>query len=183
MAFFVDTFCQLCERFITKERWKKHLYSSRFLLREVNGYWPAFVPQEKLIADEGSVHEKAFCEMNFESVDVLPVWGFLKTKLKLVTKMKNYLTLVVSDDDADFRYNYRDTMIAQFNKQLCNKSFSLQDQDESDENDPLQKRTNLWLNGIDMGFQNLIKFMIMIVSTLEWIILFVRRDIFLRLGN
>ena len=41
MALFSDTYCQICDRFITKERWNKHLYSSRHLHREVIGYWPA----------------------------------------------------------------------------------------------------------------------------------------------
>ena len=102
MAFFEDIFYQLCERFITKKRWKRHLYCSRHLHREANGFWPAFVPQGKLTGDESSLHEKPFCGMIFESVDVLPVCGFLKTYIKLVTKMKNYLTLDDSDDDADF---------------------------------------------------------------------------------
>ena len=38
MASFNDTYCQLCERFIAKERWMKHLYYSRHLHKEVNGY-------------------------------------------------------------------------------------------------------------------------------------------------
>ena len=48
MALFNDIFCQICDRFYTKERWNKHLYSSRHLHREVNGYWPAFFPERKL---------------------------------------------------------------------------------------------------------------------------------------
>ena len=27
MALFKDIFCQICDRFYTKERWNKHLYS------------------------------------------------------------------------------------------------------------------------------------------------------------
>ena len=38
MEFLGDTFCQLCERLITKEQWKNHLFSNRQLQREVNGY-------------------------------------------------------------------------------------------------------------------------------------------------
>ena len=41
LAFFNDTSCQLCGRFISKEKWNKHLYSSRHLHKELNGYWPA----------------------------------------------------------------------------------------------------------------------------------------------
>ena len=35
MALFNDKYCQLCERLITKDECKKHLYSSRHLV--VNG--------------------------------------------------------------------------------------------------------------------------------------------------
>ena len=38
MSFSNDTYCQICGRFTTKEEWHKHLYSSRHLRREVNGY-------------------------------------------------------------------------------------------------------------------------------------------------
>ena len=65
MAFFNDTFCQLCERFITKEEWNKHLYSSRHLHREVNGFWPAYFPQIKLTGDECSIHECSICRESF----------------------------------------------------------------------------------------------------------------------
>ena len=76
---------------------------------------------------------KAFSEVIFGSVDVLPVYGFLKTYFMTVTNMKHYVAL----DDADFRYNYRDNMTAQFKQDLYNKSFSHQDQDKHD--DGLQK--------------------------------------------
>ena len=68
MAHFNDTFCQIFDRFNTKEQWNKHFYSSRHLHREVNGYWPAFVPQTKLTRDEGMKLEKAFWEMIFVQV-------------------------------------------------------------------------------------------------------------------
>ena len=60
MALFNDVFCQTCDRFYIKERWNKHLYSSRHLHREVSGYWPAFFPQRKLTRDECIKLEKAF---------------------------------------------------------------------------------------------------------------------------
>ena len=75
MAFFIDTFCRLCERFITKEQGNKHLYSSRHLHRKENGYWPSYFPQRNLIGDESSRLQKAFWEMIFGTVDVLPVYG------------------------------------------------------------------------------------------------------------
>ena len=67
MAFFKDTYCQIGERFITKEQWNKHLYSSRHLHREVNGYWPAYFPQRKLTRDESSRLENALWVMIFGS--------------------------------------------------------------------------------------------------------------------
>ena len=81
MAFFNDIFCQLGERFITKEEWIKPLYSSRHLHREVNGHWPSCFSQKKLTRDESSILEKAFSETISEIEDVLQVYGFLKTYL------------------------------------------------------------------------------------------------------
>ena len=59
MALFNDINCQICDKFITKEQWNKHLYSSRHLHGEVNDFWPAPFPQRKLTT-EGSILEKAF---------------------------------------------------------------------------------------------------------------------------
>ena len=56
--------------------------------------------------------------MIYGSVDVLPVYGFLKTYVLLVTNMKDYVTIDLDDDDNDFRYGYRDTMIAHFKQDL-----------------------------------------------------------------
>ena len=47
MTLFKDTYCQICDRFITKDQWNKHLSSSRHLHREAKGYWPAYFPQKK----------------------------------------------------------------------------------------------------------------------------------------
>ena len=69
MAIFNDIFRQICDRFYTKERWNKHLYSSGHLHRKVNGHWPAFFPQRKLTRDEGIKLEKAFWEVIFTSSD------------------------------------------------------------------------------------------------------------------
>ena len=44
MAFLYDTYCQLCERFMTKEQGNKHLHYNRHLHREVNGFWSACFP-------------------------------------------------------------------------------------------------------------------------------------------
>ena len=60
MALFNDVYCQVCDRFITEERWNKHLYSSKYSHRKVNGYWPAFFPQKKLTRNDGIKLGKAF---------------------------------------------------------------------------------------------------------------------------
>ena len=62
----------------------------------------------------------------------------------MITKVKDYATLDLDDDHADFRYKFRDNMIAQYKQDLYNKSFSYQDQDKRDEN--FQKRIKFWLN-------------------------------------
>ena len=49
MSFLDDTYCQLCERFITKEQWNKHLYSSRHLHKKAFGYCPAYFPQRRVL--------------------------------------------------------------------------------------------------------------------------------------
>ena len=150
MAFFNDTYCQICERFITKEQGIKHLFSSRPLHREVNGYWPAYFLQRKMFRDEGSILENAFWEISFGKIDVLPVHGFLKTHIMMVTNMKDYVTLDPDKNDADFGYGYRDTIIAQVKQDLSNKKFSLQDQSKVDQNDTLQDRIKLSLKFFDM---------------------------------
>ena len=81
----------------------------------------------------------------------LPVYGFLKTYIMMVTNMKDCVTLEPDDYDADFRYNYRDTMIAQFEQYLYNKNFGRQDQRKSDQLETLQNRMKIWLHISDMG--------------------------------
>ena len=104
----------------------------------------------KLTGDEGSVLEKAFSEMIFESKDVLPVFGFLKTNTVMITIMKSHVTLGDHDNDADLRPNFGYKMIAQIEQNFYNKNFSLQDQCKCDENDNFQKRVKFWLNVFDM---------------------------------
>ena len=120
---------------------------------ELNGFRPANFTQRKLTGDEGSILKKAFWEMIFVSEDVLPVYGVLKTYIMMITNMKEFLTLDDSDNDAEFSYNYRKTMIAQFEHEIYNENFSLQNQSKCGENDTLKKRIDFWLNVIDMwGF-------------------------------
>ena len=109
--------------------------------------------------------------MIFGSEDDLPVCGFLKTHIMMVTNMKDYV-LLDPDDDVDFRYGYIDTRIAQFKQDLYNQSFSLQDQGEGDRIDTLQNKIKFWLNIIDMGMQYLIIPKNVIITTKDWIILF-----------
>ena len=71
----------------------------------------------KLTRDEGSILKKAFWQMIFGSEEVLPVYGFFKTYIKMATNKKDYVTLDLHYD-ADFRYNYRDTMIFQFEQDI-----------------------------------------------------------------
>ena len=79
----------------------------------------------------------------------LPVYGFLKTYVMMVTNMKDYVTLDSDVDDADFRYGSSDVMIAQFQQGLYNKNNSLQSQCKGDEVDTLQNTIKIWLNTVD----------------------------------
>ena len=89
MSLPIDTYCQLCERFITKEQWNKHLRSSRHLHKEVNGYWPAYFPQKKLVKDENIILEKAFWKMFFATRDIKEVEQFCLMYFMMTTSMKD----------------------------------------------------------------------------------------------
>ena len=52
----------------------------------------------------------------------------METNIMMVTNMKDYVTLDPDDDDADFRFIYRVTTIAQFKQDFYNKHFNPQDQ-------------------------------------------------------
>ena len=54
----------------------KHLYSNRHLHREVNGYWPAYFPQGKLVKDENIILAKAFWKIFFATRDIKEVEEF-----------------------------------------------------------------------------------------------------------
>ena len=152
MAFLNDTYCQICEKIITKEHLNKHPSSSRHIHREVNGYWPVYFPQRKLSRDKSSILEKAIGEMIFGSEDVLPVYRFVKTYFRMDTNLNEY----VEDDDGedvdkdDFGQYYSNNMIAQFREGLYSRNFGQQDQGKA-ENDTLKKRIRFWLNVIVMG--------------------------------
>ena len=154
MVVFNDIFCQICDRFYTKERWNKHLYYSRHLHKEVNGYWPAFFPQRKLTRDEGIKLEKAFWEVILTSNDNdLALFDFLKLYFRMCTNINNYVPVRLWFDDPDeaeqWGYGYRDDMIAQFKQDLYNKHFTLQDQGKDDPIDTLENRIKFWINVIE----------------------------------
>ena len=153
MTIFNDMFCQICDRFYTKEQWKKHLHSSRYLHREVNGYWPAFFPQKKLTRDEGAKLEKTFREMVFvSSEERIEVYDFLKTYFRMCTNISNHVPIRLwfdnPDEEEQWGARYRDDMIAQFKQDLYNKNFTLQDQGKDDPIDTLDNRIKFWINCI-----------------------------------
>ena len=191
MAIFNDIFCQICDRFYTKEQWNKHLYSSRHLHREVNGYWPSFFPQRKLFKDEGVKLEKAFWEVILSSNDNdLALFDFLKLYFRMCTNITDHVPIRYWDyyddgnEEEQWGYGYRDDMIAQFKQDLYNKHFTLQDQG---------KMIQLILSIIELNSglillknmvdQCLIMFMIMIITTKDWMELLEVQNIFLRLQN
>ena len=151
MAIFNDVFCQICDRFYTKERWNKHLYSSRHLHREVNGYWPAFFPQRKLTRDEGMKLEKSFWEMIFvSSTECIELYDFLKTYFRMCTNITNHVPIRLWFDDPNeeeqWGCGYRDDKTTQFKQDLYNKNFTLQDQGKDDLIDTLDNRIKFWIN-------------------------------------
>ena len=149
MALFNDIYCQICDRFYTKEQWNKYLYSSRLLHRGINGYWPAFFPQRKHTKDKGIKLEKAFWEMNYNSVDVLALYDFLKLYFTMCTNINNYVPVrnwfVDPNEEEQWGYGYRDDMIGQFGQDFYNKNFTLQDQGKDDSIDTLENRIKFWI--------------------------------------
>ena len=151
MALFNDLFCQICDKFYTKERWNKHLYSSRLLHREVKGYWPAFFPQRKLTRDESFKLERALWEMIYMSNDNdLALFDFLKLYFRMCTNINNHVPIRPwfgdPDEEEQWGYDYRNDMISQFEQDLYNKNFTLQDQGKDDPIDTLENRINFWIN-------------------------------------
>ena len=69
----------------------------------MTGYWPAFFLQRKLTRDEGSILGKAFWENDFGREGVLPVYGYLKTNIVMVTNTKDYVK-----DNFDGKDDYKD---------------------------------------------------------------------------
>ena len=94
MALFNDTYCQICDRFYTKEQWNKHLCSCRHLHREGIGYWPVFFTQRKLTRVEGMKHEKTFWEVILTSNDNdLALFEFSKLYFRMCTNMTDHVPI------------------------------------------------------------------------------------------
>ena len=154
MALFTDVFCQICDRFYTKERWNKHLHSTRHLHKEINGYWPAFFPQRELTRDEIIKLEKAFWEVILTSNDNdLALFDFSKLYFRMCTNITNHVPIRLWFDDPheeeQWGYGYRDDMIAQFKQDLYNKHFTLQDQGKDNPIDTLVNRIKIWITIIE----------------------------------
>ena len=146
MSFLDDTYCQLCERFITKEQWNKHLYSSRHLHKKAYGYTSAYFPQRRLTGDESIKLEKAFWKMFFAR-DIKEVEEFWYTYFMMTANMKDYS---LKENEDEVRKVFRDTMEGQFEHNLYNKSFSNQFESD-DENVTLQERIEWWMTVVDRG--------------------------------
>ena len=157
MALFNDIFCQICDRFYTKERWNRHLYSSRHLHKEINGYWRMFFPQRKLTRDEGIKLEKAFWQVFLTSSDNdndLVLFDFLKLFFRMCTNITDHVPIRYWDyyndgnEEEQWGYGYKDDMIAQFKQDIYNKNYTLQDQGKDDPIDTLENRIKFWTNNI-----------------------------------
>ena len=127
MAIFNDTYFHFVTDSLLKNN--KHLYSIINLHREVNGYWPAYFPQRKLVRHENIIFEMAFCKTfcatrDFKEVEECWLIYFLMT-----TNTRVYII----EDNEEFRKVSRDTMKGQFQHDLYRKSFSiLLESDETD---------------------------------------------------
>ena len=137
MSILDDIYCQICDRYITKEDWNKHLYSSRHLHREVNGYWPAYFPQRKLTGEESMILEKAFWKMIYANRASEQMHEFLITYFMMVTNLKNYCL-----ECEEFKKEYKEMLTEQFEHDLINKSFS--SEIKENESDTFQIRVNAW---------------------------------------
>ena len=137
MSILDDTYCQLCERLITKEDWNKHLHSSRHLHREVRGYWPAYFPQRKLTVDEGMILEKGFWKMVYANIGSEEMREFLITYFLMLRNLKNYAL-----DCEEYRKEFKEIITDQFELDWIKKHFS--SEIEENESDTLQIRINAW---------------------------------------
>ena len=145
--------------------------------RVVNGYWPAFFPLRKVITDESMKIGKVFWEMIFVTDEYVEVHDFLKTYFRMCTNINNYVPVRPWFDDPDeeeqWGCGYRDDMIAQFKQDYITKIslFKIK-----------VKMMKLILSITELNFglillvllrvQYLIIFMIMVITTKDWMDLF-----------
>ena len=78
-----DTYCQLCERLITKEQGNKHLSSGIHLHKKAFAY----ILYRKLTGIEGSILEKSFWKKIFATIDITEVDEFLITYFMMVKNL------------------------------------------------------------------------------------------------
>ena len=68
----------------------------------------------------------------------------------MCTNINNYVPVRLwadeIDDEEQWGYGYRDDMIAQFKKDLYNKTFTLQDRGKVDPIDTLENSIEFWIN-------------------------------------
>ena len=80
----------------------------------------------------------------------LTVFDFLKLYFRMCTNITDHVPIRYWDDDPDegeqWGYGYKDDMIAQFEQDLYNKNFTLQDQGKDDPIDTLDNRIKFWIN-------------------------------------
>ena len=110
-----------------------------------------FFPQRKLVRDEGMRLERAFWEMIYMSNDNdLAMFDFLKFYFRMCTNITDHVPIRPWFDDPDeeeqWGYGYRDDMIAQFEQDLYNKNYILQDQGKDDPIITLENRIKFWIN-------------------------------------
>ena len=99
--------------------------------------------------------ERAFRETIFNSNDNdLPLFDFLKVYFRMCTNITDHVPMrymgyyIDGNEEEQWGYGYRDDMIAQFEQDICNKKFHLQDQCKDDPIDTLENRIKFWINNI-----------------------------------
>ena len=80
----------------------------------------------------------------------LALFDFLKSYFRMCTNITDHVPIRYWDDDPDeeeqWGFGYKDDMIAQFEQDLYNKNFTLQDQGKDDPIDTLDNRIKFWIN-------------------------------------
>ena len=146
MTFFRDIYCQLYEKFLTKNPENKHLSSSRHLHRAVYAYWRACFPHRKLVEDENIILEEVFWKMFFATRGTKQVEEFWLIYFMMTTNMKVF---VFEDNEEELKKLHEETTEGQFELGLFSKSFD--NQLESDERDTLQQKIEWWLVVVERG--------------------------------